>query len=103
MNDFIRARAVAIQAQIPGAIFRFASQDPDTLEQFFEGSSEFLPLTKQIYVSVSCFDRLCWPLTDSARPNISLSAPYQCTSLTNTTMGTVYTRLSSLDLYWSTS
>lgn len=50
VNDFVRARAVAIQSQIPGAIFRFASQDPEELQQqFFDPPDGFLALTDRIY------------------------------------------------------
>ncbi|KIP05249.1 hypothetical protein PHLGIDRAFT_36550 [Phlebiopsis gigantea 11061_1 CR5-6] len=49
MNEFVKARAVAIQSQIPGAIFRYASQNSTLLQQFFDSSVEFLPLTKRIY------------------------------------------------------
>ena len=51
MNDFIKARATAIQSQIPGAIFRFASQNPALLEQDFDSTDAFLPITDRIYVS----------------------------------------------------
>ena len=50
-NEFVKARAVAIQSQIPGAIFRVASERFD-IDQFF-GTPRFLPLTKTIYVRVS--------------------------------------------------
>ncbi|GJE93537.1 DUF3433 domain-containing protein [Phanerochaete sordida] len=50
VNDFVKARAVAIQSQIPGAIFRFASQDPNVLQtQFFDPPNGFLSLTDRIY------------------------------------------------------
>lgn len=53
LNDFVKARAVAIQSQIPGAIFRFASQDPNILQQTFDSPAGFLLLTERIYVRTS--------------------------------------------------
>ncbi|KAI0085214.1 hypothetical protein BDY19DRAFT_453229 [Irpex rosettiformis] len=49
-NDkFIQARATAVGSQIPGAIFRFASQDPTSLQQSFDALDGFVNLTSQIY------------------------------------------------------
>ncbi|EKM51190.1 uncharacterized protein PHACADRAFT_200015 [Phanerochaete carnosa HHB-10118-sp] len=49
MDDFVKARAVAIQSLIPGAIFRLASQDPAFLQQSFDSPDNFLSLTNSIY------------------------------------------------------
>ena len=60
MNDFVKARAVAIGSQIPGAIFRYASQNPALLQQFFDSSVEFLPLTERIYVCTIWLNIVCF-------------------------------------------
>ncbi|KAI0694036.1 hypothetical protein BC835DRAFT_1351017 [Cytidiella melzeri] len=49
-DKFIAARATAVGSQIPGAIFRFASQNAGTsLQQYFDSPDGFLNLTSQIY------------------------------------------------------
>ncbi|PSR77044.1 hypothetical protein PHLCEN_2v8098 [Hermanssonia centrifuga] len=48
-DPFVTARATAISAQIPGAIFRLASQDANFVQFFDNGSTGFLNLTKEIY------------------------------------------------------
>ena len=50
-DPFVQARATAIGSQIPGAIFRLASQNATTsLLAFFDSERGFLDLTTQIYV-----------------------------------------------------
>lgn len=61
VNDFVKARAIAVSSQIPGAIFRFASQTPTSLEEAFATPNGFLNLTKDIYVrhsDVSVYHKL---------------------------------------------
>jgi hypothetical protein len=51
-DPFIQARALAVNSGVPGAIFRFASEQPDGPQSTFDLPNGFLDLTSRIYVSV---------------------------------------------------
>ncbi|KAG2346106.1 hypothetical protein BDR05DRAFT_959680 [Suillus weaverae] len=48
-NSYIIARALAINSGIPGAIYRFASQQPDGPQSVFDDPYGFVNATKNIY------------------------------------------------------
>lgn len=57
-NSFVQARAVATRSGVPGAIFRFASQQERGPESVFERSGDnevnsFLDITRRVYVRLS--------------------------------------------------
>lgn len=58
-NTFVQARATATRSGVPGAIFRFASQQPNGPGSVFENGG-FLDITRRVYVRpfLACFSLL---------------------------------------------
>lgn len=55
-NDtFVQARATATGSAVPGAVFRFASQQPNGAQPTFDDPNGFLDITHQVYVSTKAF------------------------------------------------
>lgn len=50
-DKFVQARATAINSGIPGAIFRFATQQPNGPQATFDDPNGFLDITNHVYVN----------------------------------------------------
>ncbi|KAG6902393.1 hypothetical protein C0995_000598 [Termitomyces sp. Mi166 len=48
-NTFIQARSLATRSSVPGAIFRFASQQPGGVQSTFDLPNGFLDITNKVY------------------------------------------------------
>lgn len=81
MSDFVQARAVAIQSQIPGAIFRFATQTG--LDMAFTSPTDILSITENIYVCLYPSSLWTYILTLTRSRNIWPLAQSQSTSSTS--------------------
>jgi hypothetical protein len=53
-DKFVQARATSINSGIPGAIFRFATQQLNGAQATFDDPSGFLDITKRVYVIGLC-------------------------------------------------
>jgi hypothetical protein len=49
-DRFVQARATAINSEVPGAIFRFAAQQPGGPQTTFDQVNGFLDITNHVYV-----------------------------------------------------